>query len=80
MPVDMRALLILVHAASAFAQSIQYDSGRKVWLLTTRQSSYAMGVSPPSGAYLMNRGLNVNLRGDFDSTAIILERQLMAES
>ena len=28
-----------------------------------------------SGAYLMNRGLNVNLRGDFDSTAIILERQ-----
>jgi alpha-galactosidase len=28
-----------------------------------------------SGAFLMNRGLNVNLRGDFDSTAIILEKQ-----
>ena len=28
-----------------------------------------------SGAYLMNRGLNVNLRGDFDATAIILDRQ-----
>ena len=28
-----------------------------------------------SGAYLMNRGLNVNLRGDFDSTAVILEKQ-----
>jgi alpha-galactosidase len=28
-----------------------------------------------SGAYLMRAGLNVNLRGDFDGTAIILERQ-----
>jgi len=27
-----------------------------------------------SGAYLMQVGLNVNLRGDFDGTAIILER------
>ena len=28
-----------------------------------------------SGAYLMRNGINVNLRGDFDATAIILERQ-----
>jgi alpha-galactosidase len=28
-----------------------------------------------SGAYLMNVGVNVNLRGDFDATAIILDRQ-----
>jgi alpha-galactosidase len=28
-----------------------------------------------SGAYLMQVGLNVNLRGDFDGTAIILEKQ-----
>ncbi|MCU1234421.1 MAG: glycoside hydrolase, clan [Candidatus Solibacter sp.] len=27
-----------------------------------------------SGAYLMNAGINVNLRGDFDATALILER------
>jgi len=27
-----------------------------------------------SGAYLMNAGLNVNLRGDFDGTAIVIER------
>jgi alpha-galactosidase len=27
-----------------------------------------------SGAYLMNQGLNLNLRGDYDSTAVILER------
>jgi hypothetical protein len=27
-----------------------------------------------SGAYLMSHGLNVNLRGDFDSTAVVLER------
>jgi alpha-galactosidase len=32
--------------------------------------------APPqlSGAYLMKAGLNVNLRGDFDATAVILER------
>jgi len=28
-----------------------------------------------SGAYLMHMGLNVNLRGDFDATAVVLERQ-----
>ncbi|MGB7760693.1 MAG: alpha-galactosidase [Bryobacteraceae bacterium] len=27
-----------------------------------------------SGAYLMEAGLNVNLRGDFDATAVVLER------
>ena len=28
-----------------------------------------------SGAYLMHVGLNVNLRGDFDATAVVLDRQ-----
>jgi alpha-galactosidase len=28
-----------------------------------------------SGAYLMSAGLNLNLRGDYDSTAVILERR-----
>ncbi len=28
-----------------------------------------------SGAYLMHRGLSVNLRGDFDGAAVILEKQ-----
>jgi alpha-galactosidase len=27
-----------------------------------------------SGAYLMEAGLNLNLRGDFDATAVVLER------
>ena len=27
-----------------------------------------------SGAYLMQHGINVSLRGDFDSTAVVLER------
>ena len=27
-----------------------------------------------SGAYLMGNGLNLNLRGDFDSTAVLLHR------
>src|SRR5271157_4682207 len=34
----------LLAAASLSAQAIQYSGTRKVWLLTTRQSSYAMGV------------------------------------
>jgi alpha-galactosidase len=42
----MRAtVLFLLLCAAALAQSIQFDSTRKVWLLTTRDSSYAMGVS-----------------------------------
>ena len=28
------------------AQTIQFDQARKVWLVTTAHSSYAMGVSP----------------------------------
>jgi len=32
-------------AAALFAQPIQYSESRKVWLLTTRESSYAMGVA-----------------------------------
>ena len=36
--------ILLLAAASLSAQAIQYSETRKVWLLTTRQSSYAMGV------------------------------------
>ena len=44
---DMRLVaLILSAVAVASAQNIQYDESRKVWLLTTHASSYAMGVSP----------------------------------
>src|ERR1019366_7184729 len=38
------AALILLSAFAASAQSIQYSDSRKIWLLTTRQSSYAMGL------------------------------------
>jgi alpha-galactosidase len=31
--------------------------------------------SPLSGAYLMNHGVMLNLRGDYDSTAVILQRR-----
>ena len=39
------ALLLLVPALLC-AQSIQYSESKKIWLLTTRQGSYAMGVAP----------------------------------
>jgi len=32
-------------------------------------------VTQASGAYLMGAGLNVNLRGDYDSTALVIEAQ-----
>jgi hypothetical protein len=38
--------LLLSTCAVISAQSIQFDESRKVWLLNTRVSSYAMGVSP----------------------------------
>ena len=38
------AALFLLTAFAVSAQSIQYSDSRKVWLLTTRQSSYAMGL------------------------------------
>ncbi len=38
-------LIPLFLAPLAGAQSIQYVESRKVWLLTTRESSYAMGVA-----------------------------------
>jgi alpha-galactosidase len=38
--------LLLLAAAALSAQSIQFDENRKVWLLNTRVSSYAMGISP----------------------------------
>jgi alpha-galactosidase len=39
------AALFLVSAALLPAQSIQYSESRKTWLLTTRQTSYALGVA-----------------------------------
>src|ERR1035437_9888896 len=38
------AALFLLSALAVSAQSIQYSDSRKVWLLSTRQSSYAMGL------------------------------------
>ncbi|MCU1291241.1 MAG: glycoside hydrolase, clan [Bryobacterales bacterium] len=47
----MRRLGFMVAIVATFsclmaAQSISFDEGRKVWLLKTQQSSYAMGVGP----------------------------------
>ncbi len=40
------ALSILLTIGSATAQTIQFDQAKKTWLLTTKFSSYAMGISP----------------------------------
>jgi ribulose-5-phosphate 4-epimerase/fuculose-1-phosphate aldolase len=38
------AILLLFSSVALSAQSIQYSESRKTWLITTSQSSYAMGV------------------------------------
>src|SRR5580765_5034335 len=38
------AALFLLSLSALSAQSIQYSDARKIWLLTTRQNSYAMGL------------------------------------
>jgi alpha-galactosidase len=46
--IDRRFLIILLLGVcgSLSAQSIRFDEGKKLWLITTRASSYAMGVAP----------------------------------
>src|SRR6185437_11604249 len=40
-----RTLLLFAFAALAFAQPVQFIQSKKVFLLTTRQNSYAMGIA-----------------------------------
>ncbi len=37
---------VLLTAGSLGAQTIQFNEGKKIWLITTKTSSYAMGVAP----------------------------------
>jgi alpha-galactosidase len=48
---------------------------RAVYRVRTIDSKLADKLEMASGAYLMNHGLNLNLGGDFDSTAIVFEKQ-----
>jgi len=41
-----RAPIVLLLATPLFAQSIQFSEARRVFLLTTSQSSYALGIAP----------------------------------
>ncbi|HMF77215.1 MAG TPA: glycoside hydrolase family 36 N-terminal domain-containing protein, partial [Bryobacteraceae bacterium] len=44
--VALFVVLALSLAISVSAQAIRFDEGRKIWVLTTSHSSYAIGVSP----------------------------------
>ncbi len=48
---NIAVLTLLFAAPGLFGQAVEYDDARKVWLLKTRQSAYAMGVAP-DGALL----------------------------
>ena len=41
-----RVALLALLSLTASAQSIQFDTARKIWLITSPQSSYAMGIAP----------------------------------
>ena len=47
---------------------------KAIYRLESIDNKLTEGLQQVSGAYLMRRGLNLNLRGDYDSTAVILER------
>jgi alpha-galactosidase len=44
--VALTACLLVSACCSLFSQGIEYSPNRKVWLLTTNASSYAMGLAP----------------------------------
>jgi len=69
----------------AFRHSQQYNTAapairlrgldeRAVYRVTAIDNKLVEKQPELSGAYLMHMGLNVNLRGDFDATAVVLER------
>src|SRR5260370_22111596 len=69
----------------AFRHSQQYNTAAPTIYLRGLEERAVYRVQPLdnklvekqkelSGAYLMSRGLNLNLRGDFDSTVVVLER------
>jgi alpha-galactosidase len=43
---SLLAVLLFLVEFSAYSQAIQYAQDRKIWLLNTAHSSYALGVSP----------------------------------
>jgi alpha-galactosidase len=47
---------------------------KAVYRVKTIDDKLIGGLAAVSGAYLMNRGLDLRLTGDFDSTAVVLER------
>ena len=73
----------LVLAGALRAQSVRYFEKEKLWLLSTDRNSYRLSSidgklldkqQELTGAYLMGAGIHLNLRGDFDSTAVLQQR------
>jgi alpha-galactosidase len=48
---------------------------KAVYQLESTDNKLPGGSRQVSGAYLMSAGVSLNLRGDYDATAVILERQ-----
>jgi alpha-galactosidase len=72
-------------AVFAFRHSQEYNTAaptlylqgldeKAIYKLEATGNKLVEGQAQLSGAYLMRAGLNVNLRGDFDSTVVILDR------
>jgi alpha-galactosidase len=57
---------------TVFLRGLAEDAVYKVEAIDPGQ---VLEVGTVSGAYLMHHGLNLNLRGDYDSTSVILEKQ-----
>ncbi len=57
---------------TVFLRGLAEDAVYKIEAVDPGQ---VLEVGTVSGAYLMHHGLNLNLRGDYDSTSVILEKQ-----
>ncbi len=66
------ALLISLSTTLIFAQPVQYLAGKKIWLLTTHDSSYAMGVGSDGALRNLYWGAPLWRAADLDTPA---ERQ-----
>ena len=63
------------YSAAAPAIRLQGLDEKAVYRVTATDGKLPERQPELSGAYLMGVGLNLNLRGDYDAAAIVLERR-----
>jgi len=58
-------LFILIVTSAGVAQSVRFDPARKLWFLSTRSTSYVLGINEENGVQHVYWGKRVAADGDF---------------